>query len=667
MLNLRSPTASPTSSPTKKIRKINCFTNVHAFREERKFLENLALSLTKGINAVDDTYFAAERERYIATNTDIFNELRSHESSFSTGGVAIDLANTTLYLYEKKEGVKMVMYQDTTCEMTALLPGEKFRSLINNLSHDASHNDNFYEKTFSTYVGNVANYGENFSVYHKAYTKGLNKAYLYLSTKNEGLIRNFNDEVPISNRNRNYNCRDFSAHVAYSILKDPFGKIDWNLFENAEAISKTIPGDISQIYNAFKKNASNTSLVEHEQLGEHIKTCFNQMNGVEQVRVLLVETTSSTMLIRLRIKGTTAKPIYVMNFYNPDMTNASLRCETKLLYRFDSHTLEKYMNGRIQNGPYHNLLAKRESVVLVTECRLDSLNPTSINHPKKISDCIPSPITPTHMYFLLADNFYEDLAGLKDQLREVGEQSPERLVKLLSAKSNNGKPGLYAALEGNQTESVRAFGKLINDLQDLIPEDKRVELIAAKRSNGVPGLYTATRCGSAKATSAWCETLPLISNQADRVELLSGATRSGTSATCLALYLGDKGALQIQHEVLSLVSDDNTLATLILNETPEGLSGICYALEGNKIASIQACKAWTDTITNLHKRNNLIATIIRKTLPSVRVAEQKGYTEIVAAFRELFQYVPDEAIQQKHIADFQKESIQQPLLQDLSA
>jgi hypothetical protein len=114
---------------------------------------------------------------------------------------------------------------------------------------------------------------------------------------------------------------------------------------------------------------------------------------------------------------------------------------------------------------------------------------------------------PDAITLMMEEGFAADLGRLQAHL---GTMSEEQQVRLLGTVDSFGHLPLYAAMEKEQTESIKVYGELLT----AIPKARRFELLAAKDSDTeFHALFEAMSTGKHKAIRAYGEVLASLFNE----------------------------------------------------------------------------------------------------------------------------------------------------------
>lgn len=473
------------------------------------YLNNINQGLVLGV----DSYHsggnqASDLESYVQASKIIFEALYNFPYDGEEKSTTIQLPNKTLTLQEQDNGVEI----DIDGEKK-LITDVTIRSLYEALFEDIrSHPDQFGIE-LSAYVNNINEYGDRFTIYNKSLSfQPFYKSQTYLPMGQDKTVTNLNGKVHLPSQDNKIVCRHLAAQFVIDSLRNENGKVNFTEHYNSpDAIAAHIPRDIEECYDKLKAHATRTDMIKNDNLGKHLTDCFLDMQKPEKnetVKALLIESTTHSMAIRLRIKSTAENPVYVVEFFDPNISNTAVRYETDALSTIQQQTLKQYLIGAStkENNSYQHYYGKIDPISLLTECNLSSLTKDPVNEDKRLTHLDSDPLTPTHIHLMLFDNFPHDLAELEERLKKIGQNSSEELATLLSAKNEDDTPGLYYALKYNNVQAIKAYGKLLQ----LLPEDKRAQLIIAQKQGGETGIVDALKNDRAETVDAFVELLKLL-------------------------------------------------------------------------------------------------------------------------------------------------------------
>lgn len=437
-------------------------------------------------------------------------------------------------------------------------------------------------------------------------------------------------------------CRHLSAYFAITSLKSEVGKFDLSLYKSVESINAAIPLTIEADYAALKVNAVRYNLINNDCFGQHISACFEDMQKPEKqetLRVILMESINHAMVLRLRIKGANENLLYVASLYDPNLTNAIVRCENKQLRTFENYSLKDFLHGvhAKKAERYEAYYDSVEPITLLMECHLAISKEDVIKKPMVLEKFSPDRLTPTHTYLILAGNFADDLVGLQSYFQTI---KTNELIILLAAKSGKKTPGLYVAMQNGHSEIVQAFGELLN----LIPEeDSRADLLAAENEMGVPALAIALFTGETKAIKTFGALVnQIIHEEKKRIELFAARDQAGTPGLCLAFRPKKVKAIEAYIELLAQIQDEHQRVELVLAINKYGKSELFEALSKGNAELLPVCVKLLNLIPNKERYFELIAEKDKYLAAGIDDALRSKNVEAIPIYVELLGQIQDE-------------------------
>jgi len=113
----------------------------------------------------------------------------------------------------------------------------------------------------------------------------------------------------------------------------------------------------------------------------------------------------------------------------------------------------------------------------------------------------------------------------------------EQKMQLLTAKRQDGTPGLFMALQKGHADVVKNFCNLV--LGSDLDAEQKMQLLAAKRQDGTPGLFMALQAGHADVVKNFCNlVLGSDLDAKQKMQLLAAKCQDGTSGLFVALQNG---------------------------------------------------------------------------------------------------------------------------------
>jgi ankyrin repeat protein len=397
----------------------------------------------------------------------------------------------------------------------------------------------------------------------------------------------------------------------------------------------------------LQENAKRYDLINNDKFGEYVQMCFEDMlkpERKERLKTLLICSINHAMAIKLHIKSVKNNPLYVVSFYDPNITNEPVRCETGNLQTFKNHTLEEYINGTIGEGGiqgrYNWYFPESNPIAMVLECDLDQISNKPVKVEKKLTLFASDLLTPTHIYYLLANNFHHDLDQLWNRLKKSGGSSLENLFTLVAAKNSEGTPGLWWALQDGHAEVIKIYKKF---LPEFCESEYLIDLLAAKDEEGTPALYMALQNGHTEAIKAYGELLQFADSNY-LVELLAAKDEDGTPGLCMALRYGRADTIREYGKLIQSIpgAEVGDLVDILAAKASNEVPGLSMALIAGHGAAIEAYGELLQLL-GLKVGDNLIkllAAIDEQGTPGFYEALRYGHAGAIKAYGQLLQLLP---------------------------
>ncbi|WP_164931813.1 ShET2/EspL2 family type III secretion system effector toxin [Dyella sp. M7H15-1] len=488
------------------------------------------------------------------------------------------------------------------------------------------------------------------------------KSVPYLSKKNAYPPANLNGvatfPTPAGAPEIDIECCHLAVQYLYDCLHDEAGKVDLNPFESVEQIAQHVPENGTDAdYETMRRDAQEAHLIKTDHLDSLLMEQFKKIESDSPsgagVRGLLVESSNHSMAIRLRVKPHPQddnKKIYVVTFYDPNMTDATVRCEVDDLSKLNGQTLRQYIDGDGQHDSYYSSYFRNdEDCALVHVCSPQAAQqpPLQTSQGRALTSRCEG-LSPAVMWHLLSGNFSVDLAGLSEDFAKL---DVETQVRLLAAKDMNGTPGFYMALQEGHVEVIRAYGELLKQLPKEARTQALVKLLEAKAVNGTPGLFMALQEGRAEAICAYGELLKQLPEEArvqSLITLLEAKDANGTPGLLMALQNGHAEAIRPYGELLKQLPEEartQSLITLLEAKAVNGTPGLFMALQNGHAKAI---RAYGELLKQLPKEDQtkFLGTLLEakasKGTPGLLRALLSGHAEAIRAYGELLKQLPEE-------------------------
>jgi hypothetical protein len=440
-------------------------------------------------------------------------------------------------------------------------------------------------------------------------SKTFDKSKPYLSKRHMYPPRNLNAKAVFpatagASGGRTIVCRHLATQYAHDILHSPRGKVDLDKFSSADKISQHVPtGGKEEDYDNAIKYAKEAYFTNTNQLGELLIPQFKKIEaeGQHQVgeRGLLIDATDHVMAIRLRVKNHSAdanKKIYVVNFYDPNFSDAIVRCEVDDLSKLTDQTLRQYIDGNGKHGSAYTRYfgADHHAVAYVCNAQATGPEPLATNTGRALTRRHDEEITPALMFHLLNGNFPADVASLAPRIAKLDSA---KQLEILSAVGMDGTSGLYRALQSGHADVIQAYAALLKQLPDT-PGKARLlaTLLEAKGPNGTPALYMALQNGHVGAIRAFGEMLALLLDGPEKAslmaELLAAKNADGVPGLFIALQQGHAKAIHEFGELLTLLPNTpetaHLIGELLMARLKDGKPGFFMALQKGRGDAIKA-------------------------------------------------------------------------------
>ncbi|HDV7161803.1 TPA: ShET2/EspL2 family type III secretion system effector toxin [Yersinia enterocolitica] len=341
----------------------------------------------------------------------------------------------------------------------------------------------------------------------------------YITGHPDDLIENYNGELDFpDSESSKIVCRHLAAQYALDVLSnEERGKVKMKDYSNEESICGHVSKDTERYFHDVFSKSQTVYLINNNDFGSALIDNFQVMerNG-ETHRALLLSTHHHVMAVRLNIKET-SKRYYVINFYDPNVTDHTLRCKVDDLALLKSHTLESYINIGYYYIYYNNNDDYKIMQLYVCE-NPGILSERTINNERKLTPLKgtePPSLSSYLLCKLLQNRYFIEVERRINEMISQPLMSSDDIYHLLKYCDPLFGPPLFFALTQDQFLMVAVLGKLIK----LLPEEQRKALLDTTNSQGAPGLFIALKEGNVRSIAAYGKLLDLITDD-DRAELL---------------------------------------------------------------------------------------------------------------------------------------------------
>ncbi|ENF3459313.1 ShET2/EspL2 family type III secretion system effector toxin [Yersinia enterocolitica] len=341
----------------------------------------------------------------------------------------------------------------------------------------------------------------------------------YITGHPDDLIENYNGELDFpDSESSKIVCRHLAAQYALDVLSnEERGKVKMKDYSNEESICGHVSKDTERYFHDVFSKSQTVYLINNNDFGSALIDNFQVMerNG-ETHRALLLSTHHHVMAVRLNIKET-SKRYYVINFYDPNVTDHTLRCKVDDLALLKSHTLESYINIDYYYIYYNNNDDYKIMQLYVCE-NPGILSERTRNNERKLTPLKgtePPSLSSYLLCKLLQNRYFIEVEKRINEMISQPLMSSDDIYHLLKYCDPLFGPPLFFALTQDQFLMVAVLGKLIK----LLPEEQRKALLDTTNSQGAPGLFIALKEGDVRSIAAYGKLLDLITDD-DRAELL---------------------------------------------------------------------------------------------------------------------------------------------------
>ncbi|HDL7097375.1 TPA: ShET2/EspL2 family type III secretion system effector toxin [Yersinia enterocolitica] len=341
----------------------------------------------------------------------------------------------------------------------------------------------------------------------------------YITGHPDDLIENYNGELDFpDSESSKIVCRHLAAQYALDVLSnEERGKVKMKDYSNEESICGHVSKDTERYFHDVFSKSQTVYLINNNDFGSALIDNFQVMerNG-ETHRALLLSTHHHVMAVRLNIKET-SKRYYVINFYDPNVTDHTLRCKVDDIALLKSHTLGSYINIDYYYIYYNN--NDDYKIMQLYMCENPGiLSERTINNERKLTPLKgtePPSLSSYLLCKLLQNRYFIEVEKRINEMISQPLMSSDDIYHLLKYCDPLFGPPLFFALTQDQFLMVAVLGKLIK----LLPEEQRKALLDTTNSQGAPGLFIALKEGNVRSIAAYGKLLDLITDD-DRAELL---------------------------------------------------------------------------------------------------------------------------------------------------
>lgn len=186
------------------------------------------------------------------------------------------------------------------------------------------------------------------------------------------------------------------------------------------------------------------------------------------------------MAARLYIKDTEQGQRFVVNFYDPNITDKTVRCEVDDALKLNDYSLRNFISNQTYLSSYVD--AEISSIIVCDQADIHDQHKVKENRAlTPLSQSSPLPLSAARLDLLLTDNFAVGIQKMAEEVKNLSES--ERKVffnQLLQPRAKDDVPGLQCAFIHQCFEALEAYGELLA----LAPPEQRADLLTAESENG---------------------------------------------------------------------------------------------------------------------------------------------------------------------------------------
>lgn len=379
----------------------------------------------------------------------------------------------------------------------------------------------------------------------------------YFAASREGVqLDNWNCKVHFPNTDAQIACRHLALDWLLLSEEEGTGKRTHThradqavaRWRSPDLISKNVSPDREWHYQELQTYGRDNFIVGMSQLGPFIAEQFKTLAPGRVMRIM-VTTGNHAMGLLLKAKLSGDKPLYVAEWYDPNLTLTHVRRVATETAQANAWTLDDFCEQAYQDN-YLGVGGNRECILGCTVVALDEKGGGTLGFPPgertiQLYANEAESVTPLIGYHLLDRNLPLDL------LWAIVDANPERAMHLLQAKDSGGQPGLiWPMYFGNKTV-IQCFLEHVERLakKGILSSPQVAQLLAAVTPKGTSGLASAMRYGHTDTVDTFLEGVTRLAqlrilDSAQVAELLAAVNHEGVSAFAFALRYGHTATAQ---------------------------------------------------------------------------------------------------------------------------
>ncbi|CNF20173.1 ShET2 enterotoxin [Yersinia similis] len=272
------------------------------------------------------------------------------------------------------------------------------------------------------------------------------------------------------------------------------GKVDLSHFSSEEALSSHVSFEENEHnYHCFNQHASTVYHINNHDFGRTLVDLFEQMNNSgENVLALKIDSSQHSMAARLYIKDTEQGQRFVINFYDPNLTDKTVRCEVDDALKLNDYSLRNFISNQTYLSSYVD--AEISSIIVCDKADIRDEHKVKENRAlTPLSQSSPLPLSAARLDLLLTDNFAVGIQKMAEEVKNLSESERKMFFnQLLQPRAENDISGLQCAFNYQCFDALEAYSELLV----LAPPEQRTDLLTAKSENGWSNLARAISSGN---------------------------------------------------------------------------------------------------------------------------------------------------------------------------
>ncbi|CND19282.1 ShET2/EspL2 family type III secretion system effector toxin [Yersinia pseudotuberculosis] len=277
------------------------------------------------------------------------------------------------------------------------------------------------------------------------------------------------------------------------------GKVDLSHFSSEETLSSHVSLEKNEHnYHCFNQHASTVYHINNNDFGRTLVDLFEQMNNSgENVRALKIDSSQHSMAARLYIKDTEQGRRFVVNFYDPNITDKTVRCEVDDALKLNGYSLRNFISSQTYLSSYVD--AEISSIIVCDQADIHDQHKVKENRAlTPLLQSSPLPLSVARLDLLLTDNFAADIQTMAEEVKNLSESERNTFFnQLLQPRAENDLSGLQCAFNYQCFDALEAYSALLV----LVPPEQRTDLLTGKSENGWSSLAQAMSSGNSDMVS----------------------------------------------------------------------------------------------------------------------------------------------------------------------